>query len=80
MSKRADEGSCEKTASEQYVGTKAASEMLNLSQTTVSKLCREKKLPNAVQDDQGHPWHIPVSDIEEYKKQHSHKRIRKMNP
>ena len=55
---------------DQIVGTAAASQLLGLKQATVSKLCRQGKFPHAVQDKQGHPWHIPLDDIEKY--QHAH--------
>lgn len=51
---------------DQIVGTAAASQLLKVKQATVSKMCRQGKFPNATQDKEGHPWHIPLEDIEEY--------------
>ena len=41
------------------MGTKEAAEKWGCSQPTVSKWCREGKIPNASQDAKGSPWHIP---------------------
>jgi len=43
-----------------YMGTKEASERWGVSQKTVSKWCREKKIP-AEQDRKGSPWRIPCN-------------------
>lgn len=45
----------------EFMGTKEASEKWNVSQNTVSKWCREKKIPNAEQDAKGSPWRIPIN-------------------
>lgn len=41
------------------MGTKEASELWGYSQQTISKWCREDKIPGAEQDATGSPWHIP---------------------
>ncbi len=41
------------------MGTKEAAEKWNVSQQTVQKWCREKKIPGVTQDKPGSPWHIP---------------------
>ena len=41
------------------MGTKEAAEKWGCTQATVSKWCREGKIPNANQDSPGSPWHIP---------------------
>lgn len=51
------------------VGTKEAAKELNVLQATVSKLCREGKLPGATQDEKGSLWRIPVESIRKRKKQ-----------
>ena len=48
------------------LGTKAASEILGISSPSVARLCREGKFPHASQDGEGHPWHIPRKDIDNY--------------
>ena len=48
------------------VGTQAAAQILKVKQSTVSQYCRDGKFPNAVQDGTGHPWHIPVAEIEAF--------------
>lgn len=45
------------------VGTKEAAKELNVLQATVSKLCREGKLPGATQDEKGSPWRISAETI-----------------
>lgn len=42
-----------------YMGTKEASSLWGVSQNTISRWCREKKIP-AEQDAPGSPWRIPV--------------------
>ncbi len=41
------------------MGTKKAAEVLHVSQETVARWCREKRIPGAEQDDVGYPWRIP---------------------
>ncbi len=41
------------------IGTKEAAERWGVSQATVSKWCRENRIPGATQDKPGSPWHIP---------------------
>ena len=43
------------------VGTKEAAKELNVLQATVSKLCREGKLPGATQDEKGASGEFPLS-------------------
>lgn len=50
----------------EYYGTKEASEILGLKQSTVSKKCREGAFPGAEQDAKNSPWRIPKEDIEKY--------------
>ena len=42
-----------------YMGTKEASKRWGVSQNTISRWCREKKIP-AEHDAAGSPWRIPV--------------------
>lgn len=49
-----------------YMGTKEASALWGVSQNTISRWCREKKIP-AEQDDKGSPWRIPVDAIPPHK-------------
>ena len=41
------------------MGTKEAAEKWGYKQATITKWCREKKIPGAEQDGKGSPWHIP---------------------
>ena len=41
------------------IGTKEMAERCGVSINTVSKWCREGKIPGATQDKKGSPWHIP---------------------
>ena len=41
------------------MGTKEAAELWGYDQKTVSKWCREGKIPDADQDSKGSTWHIP---------------------
>ena len=43
----------------EMLGTAAAAERWNVSPSTVQRWCREGKIPGAVQDAPGRPWHIP---------------------
>lgn len=43
-----------------FMGTKQASEILGVSQSTISKWCREGRIPDAEQDASGSPWRIPA--------------------
>lgn len=49
----------------EFVGTKEAAEMLNCSQSTISKHCREGTISGAEQDKKGSPWRIPRKTIED---------------
>lgn len=49
----------------EFVGTKEAAEMLNCSQATISKHCREGIIEGAEHDRKGSPWRIPRKTIEE---------------
>ena len=44
----------------EYMGTKEATEKLNVKPSTVSAWCREGRVPNAEQDAPGSPWRIPA--------------------
>ena len=48
-------------------GTKKFAEKWNVTQATISKWCREGKIPGATQDKKGSPWHIP-SDAKDPRK------------
>ena len=52
-----------------FVGTAEVAEIFGCSITTISRWCRAKKLPNAYQKSSGHPWHIPLFDVEKRKKE-----------
>ena len=41
------------------MGTKEASERWGVSQSLISKWCREGLIPGASHDAKGSPWHIP---------------------
>lgn len=41
------------------MGTKEASERWGVSQSLISKWCREDLIPGATHDAKGSPWHIP---------------------
>lgn len=41
------------------IGTLEASQRWGRSQTTISKWCREGRIPRATQDKPRSPWHIP---------------------
>lgn len=45
------------------MGTKEASERWGVSQSRISKWCREGKIKDANQDKKGSPWHIPKDAI-----------------
>ena len=42
--------------------------MLGVSQSTISRYCRESIIKNAEQDAPGSPWRIPVEEIEKIKR------------
>lgn len=42
----------------EMIGTKEASKRWGYSQSTISKWCRENKIPGAEQDGPGRPWRI----------------------
>ena len=41
------------------IGTREFAEKYGVTQATVSKWCREGKIPNCNQDGKGSPWHSP---------------------
>ena len=41
------------------IGTKEAAEKWGYKQATITKWCRENKIPGAEQDEKGSPWRIP---------------------
>ena len=45
------------------MGTKEAAEKWGCTAATVSRWCREGKIPNANQDAPGSPWHIPKDAV-----------------
>jgi excisionase family DNA binding protein len=49
------------------MGTKDASEKWGVSKSTVSRWCREGKIP-AEQDSKGSPWRIPENAVPPIKK------------
>lgn len=49
------------------IGTKEAAKELGVTQATVSKWCREKKLEGVTHDAKGSPWQIPVVSIQKFK-------------
>lgn len=46
------------------IGSKEAAHELNVTQDTISRLCREGKFPGATQDAKGSPWHIPLEAVQ----------------
>lgn len=54
---------------EEYIGTKIASEILGLKQSTLAKMCREKQISSAEQDKIGSPWRMLKSEIEQIKRE-----------
>ena len=48
------------------LGTTETAKRLNMKRETVSRMCRERKFPNAYQYAPGHPWSIPITDIEAF--------------
>ena len=46
-----------------YAGTKAMSELWGISQSRITQLCREGKIPGAEQDKPRSPWRIPVDAL-----------------
>ena len=45
------------------IGTWEFAEKYGVTQATVSKWCREGKIPNCNQDGKGSPWHIPKDAV-----------------
>lgn len=45
----------------EYMGTKEASEKWQVNQNTISRWCREGRIPEAEQDAERSPWRIPIS-------------------
>ncbi|MEE7582208.1 MAG: DNA-binding protein [Oscillospiraceae bacterium] len=43
----------------EYMGTKEALKKWEVSQSTISRWCRERKVQGAEQDCKGSPWRIP---------------------
>ena len=43
-----------------FVGTKIKAEEWGVSQSQISKWCREGKIPGAEHDGKGSPWRIPI--------------------
>ena len=59
-----DEVKDSKKSQTAYVGTREASQRLNVSISTLSRWCRQGKIPGSQQDAPGSPWRIPVDFIE----------------
>ena len=45
------------------IGTREFAEKFGVTPATVSKWCREGKIPNCNQDGKGSPWHIPKDAV-----------------
>ena len=45
------------------MGTLEASQKWDVSQATISKWCRDGKIPGDEQDRKGSPWHIPKEAV-----------------
>lgn len=45
------------------MGTLEASQKWDVPQSTISKWCRDGKIPGAEQDKKGSPWHIPKDAV-----------------
>ena len=45
------------------IGTREFAEKYGVTQATVSKWCREGKIPNCNQDGKGSPWQIPKDAV-----------------
>ncbi|MCD8036116.1 MAG: helix-turn-helix domain-containing protein [Clostridiales bacterium] len=45
------------------IGTSRAAEILNCSQETVRRWCREGIFKTATQDGKGKPWHISEKEV-----------------
>ncbi len=50
------------------MGTKEASKLWGVPQTTIQKWCRNGKIDGATQDKKGSPWHIPKDAVPPIKK------------
>lgn len=46
-----------------FMGTKEASNLWNVPQSTIARWCREGKIKGAEQDAAGSPWRIPKNTI-----------------
>ena len=56
------------------IGTKEASIKWGVSQETVQRWCRNKKIKGATQDFKGSPWHIPADAVPPIKRKGSLKK------
>lgn len=45
------------------IGTREFAEKFGVAPATVSKWCREGKIPDCNQDRKGSPWHIPKDAV-----------------
>ena len=50
------------------VGSKEAAEILGLSQSTISRYCREGIFKTTEHDAPGSPWRIAVEELKKFKK------------
>ena len=52
-----------------YMGSKEAAKLWNVTQSTVTKWCREGLINGAEQDSSGSPWRIPRNASRPYMKE-----------
>lgn len=52
-----------------YMGSKEAAKLWNVTQSTVTKWCREGLIDSAEQDSPGSPWRIPRNTSRPYMKE-----------
>ena len=50
-----------------YIGSKEASDILGVTQATISKWCRNNKFNSAEQDAKCSPWRISRQEVEDMK-------------
>jgi helix-turn-helix, psq domain len=46
-----------------FMGTKEASKLWGVPQSTITRWCREKKIKGVEHDDVGSPWRIPKNAV-----------------
>jgi len=57
------------TSYDQFVTTRKATKILNISRNAVQQACYRGLFPNAFKDDFG-CWRIPIDDLKQYKRNH----------